>query len=45
MITRTTRIVVAVVAGVVLFGTWIFPVLWTAITSLKTAADIFSYPP
>jgi multiple sugar transport system permease protein len=45
MITKTTRVAAAVVVCVVLFGTWIFPVLWTAVTSLKTAADIFAYPP
>lgn len=45
MRTRPARIVVAVAAGVVLFGTWIFPVIWTAVTSAKLAKDIFVYPP
>jgi len=45
MIGRTGRLVAAGVAIVVVFLTWAFPVLWTAVTSLKFAKDIFAYPP
>ncbi|MGH3664359.1 MAG: carbohydrate ABC transporter permease [Micromonosporaceae bacterium] len=45
MITRGGRLVAAFVAVILVFFTWAFPVLWTALTSFKLAKDIFAYPP
>lgn len=44
---RRTRILQALsVLGVVLFlVVWVFPILWTVLTSLKFPVDIFAYPP
>lgn len=45
MTRRLARYVWIALATLVLMAVWVFPVIWTAVTSLKLPLDIFSYPP
>lgn len=45
MTARAARAVAAATAMAVALLMWVFPVIWTAVTSVKQAKDIFAYPP